>query len=210
MSFGLEGNTPAFDQPMTPDYDDRDNLSSDQVEDDDLGLDLDEDSSEAPENSTEPQTPARGAARRSARPRAAGLTRAAVKRVLAKSEQVASASPESRALAASLLSVSDDPAEITIAILTSARGAGSAITDVIELAEQAKVDVTDALVEIASKPKDRFRAVHALLVQLSSEVPATLPPSETKAAAVLAKAAAKIDVVDLASLSEVTDLLRRS
>lgn len=204
MSFGLEGNTPAFDQPTTPDYDDRDNLSSDQVEDHDLDLDEDETT-----EVTETQTPSRGKPRAS-RPRATGLTRASVKRVLDKSEQVASASPESRALAASLLSVADDQTAITIAILTSSRGAGSAIADVIELAEQAKVDVTDALVEIASKPKDRFRAVHALLAELSDEVPATLPPSETKAAAVLAKAAAKIDTVDLASLGEVTDLLRRS
>lgn len=208
MSFGFDTQAPATEDKdetytgETADYARAD--TQDEVEETEES-DTDEDDTDDSHDESEGASAGAKSTRRATR---SALTRANVRKVLAKADQVTAASPAARTIAASALSTSEDTADLTVAILTAGRGAGSAITDVVELA--AAEDIVDAIVEVASKPKERVRAIHTLLRELSPTVPASLPPAETKAAAVLAKAAANLEDTDIAALTEVSDLLRRN
>lgn len=161
-------------------YEDATGLDNDPDIDPEDALDgLDEDA-ESPEETGADQDS--GDARQSAAAR--GVTRAQVRRIAVKAQEVAEADDETRALTAHLVGSGTGLADLVTAIMCAPRSTSGAVTDFRTIVES---DMWDAGVKAHAMGRPRIRAVWALLVALGVELP-EVPQTVQKAAPELAKA----------------------
>ncbi|WP_375000085.1 hypothetical protein [Aeromicrobium sp. CTD01-1L150] len=131
---------------------------------------------ETPELDTE-EVPAAGSGKTSRGTRT--LSRAAVRRVSAKTIDVDQAPSDVTRTAAYLLGVDDDPVSITTALMSAGRSAQTPVNDLRAIAD---ADPMEAGVIAATMDRPRLKAVWGLLGVLGIASSSTLNESDTKAA----------------------------
>lgn len=178
------------DQPDFPANDFTDQLTDDEVtvpenEDDSAGT----------------SAGARGASK-------ASSNRALIRRVASKAGEVASADPSVRSIAASLLGVGEDLADMTTAIMTSGREVLNPFRDLKKIAE---ADPFDSPVIAGALETAARRRVWLLLDSLGLTSGADLPVSTSKAGVLVARTVHGLNLDDIQDeLDEVEKLLKKA
>lgn len=153
----------------------------------------------APESDGAASPSGRGAASR-------GMSRAAIRRIATKAQEVTETDERVVALAASILGSGTGLGEITTAIMAAPRGATAAITD-LDLIVTA--DPLEAGIIATAMGRDRLRAVWGLLNALADSE-SNLPAAAPKAALAVVKAALTLDEVAQAEIAAVSALLKKN
>lgn len=145
-------------------------------------------------------SPARGGAR-------GVLTRAQVRRILVKAEELEKVEPRVRAIAAGILGCQDTVVELTSVIMTgdtrSLTQVASDLENVRTLAEM------EAGLVVATLSKPRFRALWTLAAATGAEL-GKIPASDVKAALKLATAVRELDEIAVGEIESATALLRKN
>lgn len=158
------------------------------------------------EETGEPEAGSEGNGARGAR---SGISRAAIRRILTKGEQVRKADKATTEAAAAVLSTSTDTIDLTTAIMTADRATSRVFADYTKIAE---ADPFEAAVVAIDLGLPRLRAVHSLLAALGSTSAATLPASEAKAGMALARQVHDLrsDTAVAHKIEKVITLLKKS
>ncbi|MFE6966750.1 hypothetical protein ACFVAJ_16700 [Agromyces sp. NPDC057679] len=133
--------------------------------------------------------------------------RAALRRGIAKYDQMLSARPELRAALAAVLRVKDTPRDLTFAVMSGNRAATRAIDDIKTIHGMTDRPL-DAIVAAVSIPRIRLRAAWTLLTALD-HARGPLPQADVRAGAELMKHASQLTDGDLAELGEILNLSKR-
>ena len=122
-------------------------------------------------------------------------TRALVRRVAAKYEELATASPEHLELLSTALGITNNTIDLTAAVISGSRSGIAPLTDVLALSEPA--DPYDLIVAAMSLGRNRIKCVWGILAQFGL-VTGAAPSSDPKAGVAIAKAIGSIgaDVID--------------
>lgn len=132
------------------------------------------------------------------------ITRAVVRRVLARRTEVADATGEVRDVVSRMLGCADDVDEIT---LVSLSGDGAVVADIAEVSSVRAMSPMEAGVHVASMKLDRLAAIWSLLVALG-RVPVTRPNVPVKAALAAVEAIHGLSDSDVELMSDAAELLR--
>ena len=167
----------------------------------------DDDTDENEETAAEPgDSSSKKASRRKAPARAARLTAAQVRRVLAQEVLVSEQDDNVRAVLAAVLGTPANTTEIVVATLTATKAPAEAIAEVENLAAITNpYEKVVAAIGIAAD-RENARRVWGLLTELG-KVTGAIPAKEVQAGSKIAEAVDALDVGDLAALSAVTELL---
>lgn len=162
---------------------------------DDADVDEHDDASEA-------AAPTPGAARSKA-----AVNRQLIRRVANKAAELADAPNARLQTLGKLLGVEADLADLTFAVMTADRSALAPVADLNAIAE---ADPFSAGVVAAAQGRARMKAVWTLLQNLGAEIPASIPPSDAKAAMALAPAVHRLPADVREELAQVVALARKS
>lgn len=145
-----------------------------------------------------------------AQPQSGGAAsqRRTFRRVLAKAQEVAEATPQAREIAASLLGCSTETQDLTLTIMCAERPPAHTIRDLDRILEAHPVEVATIATALG---RDRLRAVWSLLEALGHAPANVFPAAPSKAGLALAKTTTTLDVVAVRNqLAGVTAMLKRS
>lgn len=137
----------------------------------------------------------------------AAANRALIRRVANKAAELAQAPEARRETLGKLLGVDADLADLTFAVMTADRSALAPVADLNAIAE---ADPFSAGVVAAAQGRARMKAVWTLLQNLGAEIPASIPPSDAKAAMALAPAVHRLPGTVRGELAQVVALARKS
>lgn len=135
-----------------------------------------------------------------------GLSRAAVRRIANKAQEISDTEPRIVEVASAVLGTGTGLSEMTVAIMTASRTVTAPINDLIMVSE---ADPMEAAVYAGALGRDRLRAVWGLLGSLNDS-DTNLPASTPKAAIAVAKAVFALDDIAKAELAAVAELLKKS
>ncbi|GAB3176106.1 hypothetical protein GCM10027059_50450 [Myceligenerans halotolerans] len=177
------------------------------IERDDAGVRVEQGAAQAPPSAStdEPATAARATGTDTPAPTRArnrrGKDRALIRRVAAKAKELGEAPAEHRARLAELLGVEADLADLTVAVMTDDGSALRGVHDVVAVRDAAALDPLGGALAVAELGRRRIRGMWSLLVRHGADLPRTAPPSDAKAAIVLARG---IDSIQDAVIQELT------
>lgn len=197
-------------------YDTLDHTDTDRDEADDLTLTADQyDTGESTDlddadsylgEADEDETAESGATASSARPAARAITRAQVRRIVAKTLEVAEAPEDTRKVASALLGCTSAVADLSASIVLAKRGVLAPVTDVKALAA---ADPLEAGIDAATMGRDRIKAMWTLLTALGA-LKSDLPASDPKAALALVKTIHTLDEMTNLALDEAVALVKKA
>lgn len=151
----------------------------------------------------DPATPRTTGAARSK----ASVNRQLIRRVANKSAELAAAPEARRDTLGKLLGVEANLSDLTFAVMTADRSALAPVADLNAIAE---ADPFSAGVVAAALGRARMKAVWTLLQNLGADIPASIPPSDAKAAMALAPAVHRLPGNVRDELAQVVALARKS
>lgn len=135
------------------------------------------------------------------------MSRAQIRRVAAKAQEVAEADDVTRRAAANLVGSGPGISELTTAIMAADRGSAQAISDLTQIAEMD--DPMEAGVHATALERPRLRAVWSLLAALGAGPVGNIPNADVKAALTVAKSAQNLDDEVTAQLESVVELMKK-
>lgn len=138
------------------------------------------------------------------------ISRAAIRRIAAKAEEVAETPDKVRALAAKVLGSTDTVTDLTTAIMLADRAAAAALTDLKKIVAETGENEMTAMVTVIDMKKERVKAVWSLLEDLGVEkAKKSLPASDAKAGMQVVQTVKAVDPASLAPVDDVLVLLRK-
>lgn len=174
----------------------------DTVTDDDNVTD---DGDETPEANDTPAGPSTKSAP-AQRATGGGLNRAAIRRVAAKAEEVATTDERIIAVAASVLGTGTGLAEVTTAIMAAPRSITAPVNDLNMIATS---DQMEAAINATALGRDRIKGVWNLLGALSGST-TPMPAANTKAALAVTRVVFDLDDIAKAEVDAVAALLKKN
>lgn len=150
---------------------------------------------EAPETESKATTSTRG-----------GMSRAAIRRIASKAQEVSETDERIVEVTASILGTGTGLAEVTTAIMAAPRSVAAPVNDLTMVAQS---DMMEAAINAAALGRDRLRAVWNLINALTGSSTA-IPSANAKAALAVAKASFALDDVAKAEVEAVSELLRKN
>lgn len=154
------------------------------------------------EDATEGATRAPGAGRSKTT-----VNRQLIRRVANKAAELADAPSARLDTLGKLLGVEPELSDLTFAVMTADRSALAPVADLNAIAE---ADPFSAGVVAAAQGRARMKAVWTLLQNLGADIPASIPPSDAKAAMALAPAVHRLPKDVREELAQVVALARKS
>lgn len=137
-----------------------------------------------------------------------GISRAQIRRIAAKAEDIIDADSRIVDIAAHLVGApSTGVADLTTAIMSASRSASQPISDLNAIAE---ADPMEAGILATALGRPRLKAVWALLAALNAGPKGNMPTADTKAALAAAKAVFALDDIAKAELETVAALLKKN
>lgn len=167
------------------------NIPEDPLTDSDSGEDADESLS---------QNQAKGTGGR-------GLSRAQIRRIASKANEVVEADSRTTKIAAMLVSSSADLVALTTAIMSADRSTAQPIVDLNKISEASQMEMalyTNAL------GRSRMKALWSLLVELGADLKTNMPAGDVQAAIEIAKAVDALGDPERSDLAAVVALLKKS
>jgi hypothetical protein len=191
MSITTDSYTPAGDTD--------DGIDTDQDLDDLLD---DEPDTAADHDEAAPSSPHSPAARAKS-----GANRGLIRRVANKAAELAAADAGLKETLASMLGCTTDLGDLTYAVMAADRTALAPAADLTAIAAE---DAFSAATVATTQGRVRMRGVWSLLLTLGADLPATIPPSDAKAAIALARACLQLEQSAKDDLKNVVALARKS
>lgn len=136
-----------------------------------------------------------------------GLSRAQIRRIAAKAQEVAETEERVRSIAGSLVSSGTGIAELTTAIMAADRSVSQPIGDLTMIAES---EPMEAGINAAALGRPRLKNVWALLAALDAGPKGNMPSADAKAALAVTKAIFALDEIAKAELASVVALLKKN
>lgn len=137
------------------------------------------------------------------KPKAGGISKAQVRKIVTKALEVEITSSDTRHLAASVLGISNDTTDLVAAIFANSKGASAVFDDINEIVE---ADLMEVAIIAASLGRERMKAVWKVLTILEAAT-SPLHASDAKAGLAIAKAVKSLNNEQTGALSDTSDLL---
>ena len=136
----------------------------------------------------------------------AGLDRSAVRRIIAKYEELDSANTEHLELLSIALGVQNTAADLTAAVILGSRNSLTGLTDTLALALQE--DAFECIVSAISLGRPRIKGVWSVLAEMGL-VSGSIPPADIKAGGAIAKAVAALAEANKTEIAAVLALAKK-
>lgn len=129
-----------------------------------------------------------------------------IRQTAQRAAKIAAAPAKTRSALAEILGVKDTVVDLTVAAMTSGRGRGRVVDDIVSVASSDPMLAGINAVMLAEDPK-RFKAAWGLLRRYAKDLPELVPASAAKAGLAFAKAALALTDADKAALRAPLDLI---